>query len=193
MLQSQHSKRFARAPADTSQASADTPPENAYASAEDERKAAEQAALRILGGAAQSEAALCRRLQRRGFSEEAARAAAESSVRAGYVNDGALAQSIVDRRRGKRGAIRIAAELRARGLEDDVAHAAMSGVSADEQRDSALREARRRLRAGLPDDRAERRRALGRVAGALSRLGFSGDVVAYALRTAGADPGDDAA
>ncbi len=189
MLRSRQSARFARAPADTS----GTPPENAYASAEDERKAAEQAALRILGGAAQSEAALCRRLQRRGFSEEASRSAAASAVRAGYVDDGALAASIVERRRGKRGAIRIAAELRARGLEDDVAHAAMSGVSADEQRDSALREARRRLRAGLPDDRAERRRALGRVAGALSRLGFSGDVVAYALRTAGADPGDDAA
>src|SRR5258706_10048259 len=138
----------------------------------EERRAAEQAALRILGGAAQSETALRRRLERRGFSAEASQAAAASAVRAGYVNDGALARSIVDRRGGRRGSVRIAAELRARGLDDEQVRSAVADVSPDEQRESAVREARRRLRDGLPDDRAERRRLLGRVGGALSRLGF---------------------
>jgi regulatory protein len=172
-----------------------SPGDNAPASESDpreERRAAEQAALRILGGAAQSEVALRRRLQRRGFSEEASRAAAESAVRAGYVDDGRLAQSIVDRRRGGRGTARIAAELRARGVDDDVVRTAVAAVSPDEQRESAVREARRRLRDGLPDDPAERRRALGRVGGALSRLGFTGDVVRHALARVGAEPWDDA-
>jgi regulatory protein len=158
----------------------------------EERRAAEQAALRILGGAAQSEAALRRRLERRGFSAEAAQAAAGSAVRLGYVDDGALARSIVERRRGRRGTVRIAAELRARGVDDEVVRSAVSAVSHDEQRESAVCEARRRLRDGLPADRAERRRVLGRVGGALSRLGFPGDVVAYALAHAGDDPDEDA-
>jgi len=157
----------------------------------EERRAAEQAALRILGGAAQSEAALRRRLERRGFSAEAARAAAESAVRLGYVDDGALARSIVERRRGRRGTVRIAAELRARGVDDEAVRSAMSAVSPDEQRESAVREAQRRLRDGIPADRAERRRVLGRVGGALSRLGFPGDVVAHALARAGSDADED--
>jgi regulatory protein len=158
---------------------------------QEERRAAEQAALRILGGAAQSESALRRRLERRGFSAEASQAAADSAVRLGYVDDGALARSIVDRRRGGRGSVRIAAELRARGVDDEVVREAVAGVSPEEQRESALREARRRLSRGLPPDPAERRRALGRVGGALSRLGFSYDVVAHALAVAGADPCED--
>ncbi|HXA27438.1 MAG TPA: regulatory protein RecX [Candidatus Angelobacter sp.] len=158
----------------------------------EERRAAEQAALRILGGAAQSEAALRHRLERRGFSAEASSAAAASAVGAGYVDDGALARSIVERRRGRRGSVRIAAELRARGLGDEVVRSAVAGVSPEEQRESAVREARRRLRGGLPEDRVERRRVLGRIAGALSRLGFSGDAIAHALAQAGADAPDDA-
>jgi regulatory protein len=157
-----------------------------------ERRAAEQAALRILGGAAQSEAALRRRLERRGFSAEAAQAATDAVVQLGYVDDGALARSIVARRQGRRGSVRIAAELRARGVDDEVVRSAMAVVSPDDQRESAVREARRRLRDGLPTDRTERRRALGRVGGALSRLGFPGDVVAYALARAGVDDADDA-
>jgi regulatory protein len=153
----------------------------------EERRAAEQAALRILGGAAQSEAALRRRLERRGFSAEAAHAAAASAVRLGYVDDGALARSIVERRRGRRGTVRIAAELRSRGVDDDQVRSAMAAVSPDEQRESAVREAQRRLRGGLPADPAERRRVLGRVGGALSRLGFPGGVVAHALARARAD------
>lgn len=159
----------------------------------EERRAAEQAALRILGGAAQSEAALRRRLERRGFSAEAAQAAAETSVRLGYVDDAALARSIVGRRRGRRGTVRIAAELRARGVEETAVRDALEAVSPEEQRAAAVAEARRRLRGELPSDRAERQRSLARIAGALSRLGFPGDVVVHALRHVGADAaGDDA-
>lgn len=157
----------------------------------DERRAAERAALRILGAAAQSESALRRRLVRRGFSAEAADAAVAAAASAGYADDAALARSIVDRRRGRRGAVRIAAELRARGIDGEVVDAAVRDVSGEEERESALREARRRAARGLSDDPAERRRELGRIGGALSRLGFGGAVVAHALAAIGTDTGED--
>jgi regulatory protein len=154
------------------------------ASPDDERRAAKQAALRILRGAAQSEASLSRRLQRRGFSDEASHAAARS----GYIDDTALARSIVDRRRSRRGTARIAAELRARGLDGDVVTAALDSVSPDEQRESAVREALRRLPNGLPANPADRRRQLTKVGAALSRLGFQTDLIAHALHAATANP-----
>lgn len=148
----------------------------------EERRAAEQAALRILGGAAQSEASLRRRLERRGFSPEAAEAASTSAVRLGYVDDAALARSIVSRRRTRRGTARIAAELRSRGVGDEALHDALADVTPDEQCSACLAEAQRRLRTGLPADPADRRRTMARIAGALTRLGFPSDAVAHALR-----------
>jgi regulatory protein len=159
----------------------------------DECRAAETAALRILGGAAQSQESLRRRLVHRGFSAEAAASAAHSAVRAGYVDDAALAASIVQRRRGRRGTARIAAELRARGVDPDVARTAVGAVSVEEGRTAALNEARRRVRGELPCDWQARRRELGRIAGALNRLGFSADAVAFALGAIGADAVDQGA
>lgn len=160
----------------------------------EERRAAEAAALRILGGAAQSQASLRRRLVHRGFSEEAADSATETAVTAGYVDDAALADSIVARRRGRRGSSRIVAELRARGVDVELARTTVgAAVSMEEERDAALREARRRLGAtALPADWPSRRRQLARIAGALTRLGFPSDAVAHALAALGDDSGDAA-
>jgi len=155
---------------------------------QEERRAAEQAALRILGGAAQSEASLRRRLERRGFSAEAAVAASASAVRLGYVDDAALASSIVARRRDRRGTARIAAELRSRGVSAETIGSALSDVTPDEQRAAAVAEAHRRLRGALPADAAERRRTLARVGSALTRQGFPSDAVAHALRSLATDP-----
>jgi regulatory protein len=192
MQSSKHARSSQRAPATrpahAARNQSDAGADPVFASPQEERRAAEQAALRILRGAAQSEAALSRRLQRRGFSEEASHAASSAAVLSGYVDDTALARSIVDRRRTRRGTARIAAELRARGIDGDVVTAALDSVTPDEQLESAIREVRRRLRDGLPDNPAERRRLLGRIGGALSRLGFRGDVIARALHAAGADP-----
>jgi len=160
---------------------------------DEERRAAEQAALRILGGAAQSEASLRRRLEHRGFSAGASRDAAETAARLGYVDDAALADSIVTRRRSRRGTARIAAELRSRGVGEEAVRAALSGISPDDQRAAALAEARRRLPTRLPDDPTERRRTLTRVAAALSRAGFPADAVSHALRHAASEDGEDAA
>jgi regulatory protein len=149
-------------------------------------EAAAAAALRILGGAAQSRASLRRRLVQRGFSDEDADSATDAATRAGYVDDAALAESIVARRRGRRGSVRIVAELRARGVENDVARAVVGRVPAEEEREAAVNEARRRVpAAGLSVDRVARRRELGRIAGALNRLGFPSAAIAHALAMLG--------
>lgn len=167
------------------------PPLTTTTTDDDERRAAETAALRILRGAAQSQASLQRRLEHRGFSAEAAAAATGAAMHAGFVDDAALAESVVARRRGRRGTVRIVAELRARGVETDVARAAAAVVPVEEERDAAVREARRRLPAsGLSDDWAVRRRQLARIAGALSRLGFPSDAVAHALAALGSSAAD---
>jgi SOS response regulatory protein OraA/RecX len=166
-------------------------PEEVARALREECRAAEAAALRILGGAAQSEAALHRRLLRRGFSDEAASAATTAAVESGYVDDGALAASIVSRRRGRRGAARITAELRARGIAPDVARTATAGIPFEEQRAAALSEARRRLHGHtLPDAWPDRRRHLSRIAAALSRLGFPADAITHALATLAAESPD---
>lgn len=163
-------------------------PQNEAARAlREECRAATAAALRILGGAAQSQASLRRRLARRGFSEQAAASAVEEMSSAGYVDDAALAESVVQRRRARRGPVRIAAELRARGVDGDVARAATGRITVEEERASAAAEARRRAPRGLPQDWTQRRREVGRIAGALQRLGFRHDAVAHALASLGAE------
>jgi regulatory protein len=162
-------------------------PEDAERAAQEERRAAERAALRILGGAAQSQSSLRRRLAHRGFSEQAAQSATDAAMQAGYVDDAALAASIVSRRRDGRGAARIVAELRVRGIEDGVARAAVGAIPVEEERESAVREARRRLRGDLPAEWAARRRELARIGGALNRLGFGGDAISCALAALSAE------
>jgi len=142
---------------------------------------AETTALRILGGASQSGVALERRLLQRGFSRPAAADAVERCRALGYIDDRALATSVVERhRRAGHGRSRMLADLRARGVGGEVAAEAVSVVAEDEQQ-TAIEAARhlleRELRRGELNDRGRRR-----VAAALQRRGFAGDVVVRALR-----------
>src|ERR1700740_1469065 len=143
--------------------------------AEDDQEdvdAAEKAALRILSGAGQSAVGLTRRLRRRGFSDTAARAALERWCVRGYVDDRALAESMARRlQRSGHGRARVAAELRARGIEEESLSAALGAAeSGDDAR--ALEVGRRLLAREMrrPDSDGTRRR----IASALQRRGFSG-------------------
>ena len=147
----------------------------------DDLAAAEATALRILGGASQSGVALERRLLQRGFSRRATAAAVERCRALGYIDDAALATSVVERhRRAGHGRARMLADLRARGVAGDAASEAVGAVAEDEQQsaiDAARRLLDRELRRGEFDERGRRR-----VAAALQRRGFAGDVVVRALR-----------
>jgi regulatory protein len=147
----------------------------------DSASAAEQVAVRMLRGAAQSAAALQRRLQRRGFTEQAAVAATAAMVRFGYVDDAALAQSIASRsRRTGHGRIQMAAQLRSRGVDDDAIAATLADVDPETERAAALALGLRlwgRASPGRAD--AERRQ---RIAAQLQRRGFDAETVHWVFR-----------
>jgi regulatory protein len=143
--------------------------------------AAEQVALRILHGAAQSAGALQRRLQRRGFSAEAATAATAAMSRRGYVDDTQLAASIAARgQRTGHGRIRVAAQLRARGIDDDDVAVTLAAVDLDAERATALALAARLFDRSNADTPALDRRR--RVFGQLQRRGFDTETAHWVLR-----------
>ena len=143
--------------------------------------AAEDAALRILRGAAQSAAGLQRRLQDRGFTEEAAAAATAAMVRHGYVDDVALAASLAGKgQRTGHGRAVVAAQLRARGVSDEARASALAGIDAGAERAAALELARRLTRRPVTGamDEEWRRRLFGR----LQRRGFDTETAHWVLR-----------
>ncbi|HEY8756191.1 MAG TPA: RecX family transcriptional regulator [Candidatus Dormibacteraeota bacterium] len=147
----------------------------------DSASAAEQAALRMLRGAAQSAATLQRRLQRRGFTEQAAVAATAAMVRFGYVNDAALAQSIASRsQRTGHGRIKMAAQLRSRGVGDDAIAATVADVDPEAEREAALALGRRLGGRAAPGRAAAERRQ--RVGAQLQRRGFDIETVHWVFR-----------
>ncbi len=146
----------------------------------DSASAAEEVALRILRGADQSARGLLQRLRRRGFSEHAAEQATAAMVSLGYVDNSALAGSLAARgQRTGHGRLRVAAQLRARGISDNAVAATLAVVDIDAERAAAL-ELGRRLAgrtAGIPEE--DRRR---RLYGQLQRRGFDTETVHWVLR-----------
>ena len=143
--------------------------------------AATGSAVRILAAAAQSADGLRVRLRRRGYSEAAAAAATAEMTRLGYVDDAALAASLVARRRlSGRGRVRVAAELRERGVPGDVADAALADVDPSDERAAALDVGRRVWHSPALDRPGADRR--GRTGAALARRGFDTETIHAVLR-----------
>src|SRR5438128_656922 len=118
-------------------------------------RAAQQAALRILAGATQSQAALQRRLLQRGFAKAVVAATLEMCIERGYVNDRALAESVAARRlRNGYGRERIVMELRQRGIPDPAIVSSVADIDAGLEFEQALIQGRRLLGA-LRDDEAD--------------------------------------
>lgn len=141
---------------------------------------AEHAALRILAGAGQSAAALQRRLQRRGFTEDAAIAATAAMVGHGYVNDEQLAEAVASRsRRTGHGRIQVAAQLRARGVAPEAIAGTLGAVDAEAERARALEVGRRVWERSELLPSARRR---DRVAGTLHRRGFDAETAHWVCR-----------
>ena len=147
----------------------------------DDADEAEACALRVLRGAGQSSASLQRKLERRGYTADAAAEAVRRCAAAGYVDDAALATSVAARhRRSGHGRARTAADLRSRGVADDVIADALDGQT-DTEEAAALGVARQLwIRTGDPEGRDPRARL--RVAAALQRRGFSTGLVVRVMR-----------
>jgi regulatory protein len=144
---------------------------------------ARDAALSLLSYRARTSVELKRRLKRKGFDDEVAAATVERLDRLGVVDDAAFAESFVrDRVRLRpHGVRRLGQELRAKGVDEDVARAAIAEVMEREGANELdlARAAAARWKPRPNEDPAAARR---RLTGFLARRGFAGDAVREVVR-----------
>jgi regulatory protein len=137
-------------------------------------EAAYNDAVRRLARQPQTRAALEQRLLRLGYTEAAVGTALARAQAQGYLDDRAYAASLVRRRAPGRGHALIARELRAKGIGEVDAGAALEQVEPDSETEQAIALGRRLVAQRKPAD-AEALYAF--LAPRLARRGFSGGLV----------------
>jgi regulatory protein len=148
--------------------------------------------LRALTGAPKTRRQLAELLERRGVPGEAAEAVLDRFGEVGLIDDAAFARAWVSSRQAGRGLARRAlrAELHAKGVDAEIAAAAVSLVEDEDERAAARRLVERRL-AGMR--RLDRATATRRLIGMLARKGYSGGLAAAVVRDAlDSEPGTSA-
>jgi regulatory protein len=120
-------------------------------------------------------------LARKDVPEAAAEAVLDRFVEVGLIDDAAFARAWVDSRQAGRGLARRAlqAELKAKGVEAEVAAQAVETVDDDDERAAARRLVERRARSMQRLDRAT---ATRRLIGMLARKGYGGGLAAAVVR-----------
>jgi regulatory protein len=146
--------------------------------------------LRALTGAPKTRQQLADLLAKADVPDDAAEAVLDRYVEVGLIDDAAFARAWVSSRQAGRGLARraLSAELRAKGIEPEVAAVAVEAVGDDDEREAARRLVERKL-GGVR--RLDRVTATRRLMGMLARKGYNGGlaaaVVREALDRAGAD------
>jgi regulatory protein len=147
--------------------------------------------LRALTGAPKTRQQLADLLAGRGVPDDAAEAVLDRFTEVGLIDDAAFARAWVSSRQAGRGLARraLSAELRAKGVDADVAAAAVEVVDDDDERAAARRLVERKLPGMRRLDRATASR---RLIAMLARKGYGGGLAASVVREAyDAAPGDD--
>jgi regulatory protein len=148
--------------------------------------------LRALTGAPKTRQQLADLLAQRGVPEDAAATVLDRFTEVGLIDDAAFARAWVSSRQAGRGLARRAlnAELRAKGVEPEVAAEAVGEVDDDDERAAARRLVERRVGSMRRLDRAT---ATRRLMGMLARKGYNGGLAAAVIREAldGADGAPD--
>lgn len=154
---------------------------------------AREICLRLLTDRARTGAELAQALRRRGVPDHAAEQVLGRFDEVGLIDDAAFAAQWVRSRHAVRGLGRraIAAELRRKGVADDVAGDALASVDGDAERERARALVERKLRDATVSTADQRATVGRRLVGMLARKGY-GPAVAYevvtdALAAAGAD------
>jgi regulatory protein len=147
--------------------------------------------LRALTGAPKTRQQLADLLSKRGVPEEAAVAVLDRFTEVGLIDDAAFARAWVSSRQAGRGLARRAlqSELRAKGVDPEVAAQAVELVDDEDEREAARRLVERRLPGMRRLDRAT---ATRRLIGMLARKGYSGGLAAAVVRDALDSAGDEA-
>lgn len=158
----------------------------------------DEAAVRLAAGRLMARKAWTRRelevrLLRKGAPPEIAAAVVADLTARGYLDDAQFARHWVETRASARliGAVRLREELRARGVDPDVAEAALrDGAQAEHDLDRAMEAGRRKLRTLVSDeanpaaaDPRQRDRAAVRLRDHLLRRGYPAGVVTRVVRT----------
>jgi regulatory protein len=157
----------------------------------DPETVAKNLCLRALTGTPKTRQQLADLLADRDVPDDAAEAVLDRLSEVGLIDDEAFAQAWVTSRQAGRGLARRAlkAELRAKGVDDDVAATAVEAVDDDDERETARRLVDRKIPGMRRLDRAT---ATRRLMGMLARKGYGGGLAAGVVREAlDADGADD--
>lgn len=147
----------------------------------DPAKRAEQAravCLRLLTARARTRAELAGQLAKRGYPDDVSTEVIERLSEVGLVDDEDFAEQWVRSRRANAGKSKraLAAELRDKGVDNDVITTALADIDAGAERDRAeklVRDRLRRERLGEPGDRDAQNKTTRRLVGMLARRGYS--------------------
>ena len=156
----------------------------------DPESAARGICLRALTGAPKTRQQLADLLADRGVPDEAAETVLDRFTEVGLIDDAAYARAWVSSRQAGRGLARraLSAELRAKGVDPEVAAEAVEAVGDDDERDAARRLVARKVGAMSRLDRAT---ATRRLMGMLARKGYNGGLAAAVIREALDGAADD--
>jgi regulatory protein len=146
--------------------------------------------LRALTGAPKTRQQLADLLTQRGVPDEAAEAVLDRYVEVGLIDDAAYARAWVSSRQAGRGLARraLSAELRAKGVDAEVAAEAVEAVDDEDERAAAQRLVERKVPGMRRLDRAT---ATRRLMGMLARKGYNGGLAAAVVRAALDNDGAD--
>jgi regulatory protein len=139
--------------------------------------------LRALTGAARTRQQLAELLDRKDVPPEAAAAVLDRFTEVGLIDDAAFAAAWVNSRQAGRGLARraLAHELRAKGVDGEVAAAAIAEVDPQEEWDTARRLVARKAPSMRRLDRVTAER---RLVGMLARKGYGGGLAGIVVREA---------
>ncbi|MGY5882700.1 regulatory protein RecX [Modestobacter lacusdianchii] len=150
---------------------------------EDPEAVARGICLRALTGAAKTRKQLADLLAKKDVPADAAAAVLDRFTEVGLIDDAAFAAAWVTSRQSGRGLARraLTAELRAKGVDDEVAAAAVAEVDPQDEWDSARALVERKMPSMRRLDRVVAER---RLIGMLARKGYGGGLAGYVVREA---------
>jgi regulatory protein len=180
-----HRRRARHARREASSAEVVPPPDDPAAATPeaDPESVARAIVLRQRSMAPRSRAQLERKLHQRGCDDDVAARVLDRMTEVGLIDDEAYAEMLVRARHSGKGLARraLAHELRKQGIDEEVAHEALSRLGAGDERLRAEQLVEKRLRGlhGLPPEVQTRR-----LAGLLARKGYASEVAWSVIREA---------
>ena len=160
-----------------------TPPEDtaALGPEADPEQVARKILLDQLTGQARSRSELATKLAKKAVPEEVAERLLTRFEEVGLIDDAAFARAWVQSRQPGKGLARraLAQELRRKGIDDEVAQAALDEIDPDDEVESARLLVRRKLRTAAQLDRTT---AIRWLSGMLARKGYPAGVAIRVVR-----------